>query len=50
MKIRCFMSLLHYPGEDLKLGRKKLEKREGRKDEVVLPDPARWSPSWVYVG
>lgn len=44
MKIRCFMSLLHYPGEDLKLGRKKLEKKEGRKGKVILPDPASMVP------
>lgn len=33
------MSLLHYPGEEFQLGRKKLEERGGRKGEVVFPVP-----------
>lgn len=30
------MSLLHYPGEEFKLGRKKLGEREERKGDLVL--------------
>lgn len=38
------MSLLHYPGEEFKLGRKKLGEREERKGEFVLPVPASAVP------
>lgn len=46
------MSLLHYPGEEFKLGRKKLGEREERKDEFVLPVPASVVPfpAWGHTG
>lgn len=39
------MSLLHYPGEESKLGRKKLEERGGRRGEGVFPVPVSVVPS-----
>lgn len=45
------MSLSHYPGEECKLGRKKLGEREEREDELVLPAPAAWSLlAWGQAG
>lgn len=46
------MSLLHYPGEEFKLGRKKLGEREERKGDLVLPVPASVVPfpAWGRAG